>query len=288
MCRRRGRRRDRQGDHRRLSLLRRQRVLDPHREHDRAAALPALGRRRRAGERAAVRRAVQPAALLGPRRALQPASPAPDSFIGPKRSPLGLSADPGRLPALQERRPRRRRRRDGRRRLRLRSRDPGRRRGRRGGDRARRDQRLRRARRRSAPTGSASTAPRCASATPPSADLRVAARRRPGLRHPARPHGRADPRSTATMRGAAHPRRHGLRHRSLGHPRSPPRPSSPIPTPSSSPTASGANRFPIRAGTDAGGAAHRRRGPRDARGGVQDHERAPAPRSASRSTAAPR
>ena len=81
---------DRQGGDRRLSLLRRQRLLDPHREPDRPAAFPALGRRRGPGERAVVRRAVQPAALLRPRRALQQ--------TGTHRGPLGVGADPGGFP----------------------------------------------------------------------------------------------------------------------------------------------------------------------------------------------
>ena len=48
-------------------------------------------------KRAAVRRAVQPAPLLRPLRPLRRRSSG-RSFIGPKRSPLGLSADPGGFP----------------------------------------------------------------------------------------------------------------------------------------------------------------------------------------------
>ena len=96
--RRRGRRRDRQGDHRRLSLLGRQRLLDAA---PRARSCSSISRPRpppRARKRAAVRRPVQPAALLGPCRRASARSAAPDNFIGPKRSPLGLAADPGGFP----------------------------------------------------------------------------------------------------------------------------------------------------------------------------------------------
>ncbi len=166
----RGRRRDRQGDHRRLSLLGRQRLLDPHREHDRAGAFPAVGRRPRPGERPPVRRPVQPAPLLRPLSPLQRHS-APTDFIGPKRSPLGLAADPGGFPLYKngvvvggigvmadgvygfdpeiqdvDATPRRR------------SRSPPRPASPRPTT--------------SAPSGSASTAPPCATATPPPADFR--------------------------------------------------------------------------------------------------------------------
>ena len=94
----RGRRRDRQGDHRRLSLLGRQRLLDPHREHDRAGAFPALGRRR-AGSKAGRCSACSSASCPAPTcRRASTASSAPHGFIGPKRSPLGLAADPGGFP----------------------------------------------------------------------------------------------------------------------------------------------------------------------------------------------
>ena len=55
----------------------------PHRQHDRAAELPARRRDGRAGKRAAVRRAVQPAALLGPVAALQRGAAAPAPSSGP-------------------------------------------------------------------------------------------------------------------------------------------------------------------------------------------------------------
>ncbi len=174
----------------------------------------------RAGERAAVRRAVQPAALLGPVGALRRGRRA-GGFIGPKRSPLGLAADAGRLPALQERRRGRRHRRrwptastasipkiqdvDQRRR---------------GGDRARRhrpastapDRHPRR-------PDHASTAPRCATATPPPADFAHQPRRRAA---PSRDLGGVGALTSVhrLLRLGARPaRRPRLRHRGLGHPR---------------------------------------------------------------------
>ena len=180
---RRGRGRDRQGDHRRLSVVERQRLLDQDREPDRAGAFPALGRGPGPGERPPVRRPVQPVALLRSVDAVRRASPC-------RRvdRPEALAARPfrrsGRFPALQERRRGRRRRLHGRRHLRLRPGDPGRRQRCRGSDRARRHPGLRRRRPTSGrPVTVDGTA--CASATPASPICAPAAPRR--LRIPARP-----------------------------------------------------------------------------------------------------
>ena len=91
----------------------------------------------RARKRAAVRRAVQPAALFRPRRraSWRGGAARADRAQALAARPGGRS---GRLPALQERRAGRRRRRDGGRRLRLRPQCPRRRQRRRGSDRARR------------------------------------------------------------------------------------------------------------------------------------------------------
>ena len=76
-------RRDQQGDHRRLPLLRRQRFHDAHREPDRAGELQP-GRNRLAG-RAALRRAVLPALVLRRRRrdAGAPWGPSPRRSASP-------------------------------------------------------------------------------------------------------------------------------------------------------------------------------------------------------------
>ena len=118
---------------------RRQRLLDPHGEHDRAGAFPALGRRR-AG--------LESGPLFGVQFSQLPCSDLSPRFngtagAGALHRPEALAARPRRrrrrLPALQERRGGRRHRRHGRRRLRLRPRSPRRRPGRRGDHRARRD-----------------------------------------------------------------------------------------------------------------------------------------------------
>ena len=77
--------------YRRLPLVSGQCLLDAHGEPDRAGAFQPAGVR--PAKRAAVWRAVLAACLL---RRLEPLSPT--TTIGPKPSPLGLSADPGGLP----------------------------------------------------------------------------------------------------------------------------------------------------------------------------------------------
>ncbi len=89
--------RDREGRDRRLSVVGRQRVLVAHGVADRAAELQS--RRTRPAVRTVVRRAV-----FAARRARISSAAfngvAPDA--GPKRSPLGLSADPGGFPLYKD------------------------------------------------------------------------------------------------------------------------------------------------------------------------------------------
>jgi hypothetical protein len=103
--------RHRQGDHRRLPVHRRQCLHHPHGQPDRAGKLQP--RRAQPAGRAAVRRAVQPARLLGP-------DPAPGRRAG--RRAQALTAGPvrrsGRAAAVQGRHRSGRRRRHQRRRLR--------------------------------------------------------------------------------------------------------------------------------------------------------------------------
>ena len=92
-----------EGDHCGLSVVGRQRVLDPHREPDHPAGLSAVHPSGRHG-RAAVRRAVQPIGLLRPdqfgddRAEHGGGGGEPGARLGPHFAPIGLSADPGGLP----------------------------------------------------------------------------------------------------------------------------------------------------------------------------------------------
>ncbi len=106
---------DRQGDHRRLSVVGRQRLLDADGERNRPARVPAVGEHAGTRERAAVRRPVLAAAVLRPFPALH--RQRRRSRRGDR--PQALAARPRRrsrrLPAVQERYAGRRRRRHGRR-----------------------------------------------------------------------------------------------------------------------------------------------------------------------------
>ncbi len=136
----RSRGRDREGGHRRVSLLGRQRVLVAHRD---ARSCRSTSIRANSSSRPGRCSACSSASSRAPTlmRAFDGVGPS----AGPQRSPLGSVGGSGRLSAVQERHRRRRRRRARRRLLHDRRGHRRRRRRRRRGDRVRGDVRLRRA-----------------------------------------------------------------------------------------------------------------------------------------------